>query len=435
MRVIVVGGGASGMFCSILMAEQGAEVILLEKNERLGKKLYITGKGRCNFTNACTPEEFREQVLSNPKFLYSASELLTPSDVISLFEKWGMKSKTERGRRAFPVSDRSADVIDALVRQLRRNHVEVRLQTEVLQILTETAGAEEAEKCGSAKKPPLRHVRGVRVRTEQGGTETLSADAVVLATGGMSYPSTGSTGDGYTFARKLGLSVTELYPSLVPVNCKEEYIRAMQGLSLKNVQLTVRSGKKVLFDEFGELLFTHFGISGPLTLSFSAVAGPWIGRKEMTAAIDLKPAVTEEQLSARFTGIFAEHPKKALKNVLDGVYPAKMRSVIPAVAGVDDEKPCCMITREERERLVRVTKCFPLTLVSLRGVNEAVVTKGGISVKEINPRTMEAKSCPGLYCIGELLDVDAFTGGYNLQIAWCTAAACAGAVCARKDAP
>ena len=457
-HVVIVGGGASGMLCAILAAQQGLRVTLLEHNEKFGKKLYITGKGRCNFTNDCTPEEFLDNVVRNPKFLFSASRKLTSRDVMELFEAFGMAVKVERGRRAFPASDHSSDVIDALVRRMKKLHVDLQLHTDVKRILTSPVSTEPDPKAMTATsadgKPDPKEITaspadgkpdpkavtaasaggkrlaacGVEAVRQDGSTVRIEADAVVLATGGLSYPSTGSTGDGYTFAKSLGLSVTATSPSLVPVNCAEEYIRSLQGLSLKNVRLCVRSGKKTLFDEFGELLFTHFGISGPLVLSLSAVIGPYIGKKELRSFIDLKPAVTEEQLHARISRLCSEHPKKALKNILGELYPAKMVPVIPSLAGVPEEIRCCDLTKEQREALVRVTKEFPLTLTSLRGFNEAVITRGGVSVKDINPKTMEAKNCRNLYVIGELLDVDAFTGGYNLQIAWCTAASCAAAL-------
>ena len=457
-HVVIVGGGASGMLCAILATQQGLRVTLLEHNEKFGKKLYITGKGRCNFTNDCTPEEFLDNVVRNPKFLFSASRKLTSRDVMELFEAFGMAVKVERGRRAFPASDHSSDVIDALVRRMKKLHVDLQLHTDVKRILTSPVSTEPDPKAMTATsadgkpepkamtaspadgKPDPKAVTaasaggkrlaacGVEAVRQDGSTVRIEADAVVLATGGLSYPSTGSTGDGYTFAKSLGLSVTATSPSLVPVNCAEEYIRSLQGLSLKNVRLCVRSGKKTLFDEFGELLFTHFGISGPLVLSLSAVIGPYIGKKELRSCIDLKPAVTEEQLHARISRLCSEHPKKALKNILGELYPAKMVPVIPSLAGVPEEIRCCDLTKEQREALVRVTKEFPLTLTSLRGFNEAVITRGGVSVKDINPKTMEAKNCRNLYVIGELLDVDAFTGGYNLQIAWCTAASCAAAL-------
>ncbi len=411
MKAIVVGGGASGMFCAIRAAERGVKVTLLEQNEKLGRKLYITGKGRCNFTNACPPEEFRAHVVSNPRFLYSASEALTSDDVIRLFDEWGLTSKVERGRRVFPASDRAADVIDTLVSQLKRRNVRVITGAKVTGLLTDADG----------------NVTGVHARVKDENV-TMEAEAVVLATGGMSYPSTGSGGDGYRFAAKAGLKVTTLSPSLVPFNCAEEYVRDLQGLSLKNVELIITDGKKERFREFGELLFTHFGISGPLVLSASAVLGPVAGGKTLSGVIDLKPAVSAEQLDARFRREFDQHAKKALRNILHEFYPAKLTAVIPRVADVDEDKRCADVTKEERLRLVRTTKAFPLTITSLRGWNEAVVTKGGVDVREIDPRTMAAKKRKGLYCIGELLDLDAYTGGYNLQIAWCTAAMCADAL-------
>ena len=457
-HVVIAGGGASGMLCAILAAQQGIRVTLLEHNEKFGKKLYITGKGRCNFTNDCTPEEFLDHVVRNPKFLFSASRKLTSRDVMELFESFGMAVKVERGRRAFPASDHSSDVIDALVRQMKKLHVDLQLHTDVKRILTSYAlaepdprtvtvaseggktdqraftaaseGGKQDQRAFAAASEGGKQLAacGVEAVRQDGSTVRIEADAVVLATGGLSYPSTGSTGDGYTFAKSLGLSVTAASPSLVPVNCAEEYIRSLQGLSLKNVRLCVHSGKKTLFDEFGELLFTHFGISGPLVLSLSAVIGPLIGKKELRSFIDLKPAVTDEQLHARISRLCSEHPKKALKNILGELYPAKMVPVIPSIAGVSEEIRCCDLTKEQREALVGATKEFPLTLTSLRGFNEAVITRGGVSVKDINPKTMEAKNCRNLYVIGELLDVDAFTGGYNLQIAWCTAASCAAAL-------
>ncbi len=408
MNIAIAGGGASGMLCAILSAERGCRVTLIEQNEKLGKKLYITGQGRCNFTNDCTQEEFLAHVISNPRFLYSASAAFTPQDMIARLESWGLRTKVERGRRAFPASDRSADVLDTLKAQLKKKKVRVLLNTKVTGLLTDEQG----------------DVTGVRILS--GGAESeLPADHVVLATGGISYPSTGSTGDGYRFARELGLKVTPLYPSLVPISCPEEYIREMQGLSLKNVELSVRAGKKVLFREFGEMMFTHFGITGPLVLSLSAVLGPSVGKKDLTCRIDLKPAVSEEELDARLVKLFAASPNKALKTLLHELYPAKMQPVIPVIAGIDPDRKAHEITRAERAALVGATKRFPLTLSALRGYNEAVVTKGGVAVSGIVPGTMCVKSRQHVSVIGELLDLDAFTGGYNLQIAWCTAAACA----------
>ena len=432
-EVLVIGGGAAGMMCAILASGTDTRVTLIEKNEKLGRKLFITGKGRCNFTNACTEEEFLPNVMSNSKFLYSAIYGLNSKQVMELFEKWGMTVKVERGRRAFPASDHSSDVIDALKRQLAKRHVRVLLDTEVSEIACEDAstGMAEGKKQGQS---PVRRAAGVRVRRRDGHEETIPADAVVVATGGLSYPSTGSTGDGYRFARELSMKVTPLYPSLVPIACSGEYIREMQGLSLKNVELHIRSGKKKLYDGFGEMMFTHFGITGPLVLSASAEIGPLIGKKELDAWIDLKPAVSEEQLDARFVRIFSGNPNKYLQSVLGELYPAKMVPVIPEIAGVDPETRLHDLTRKEREALIRSTKHFPVSIVTLRGYNEAVITKGGVSVREIDPGTMESKKVRNLYFIGEVLDLDALTGGYNLQIAWSTAAACARAVTEEESA-
>ncbi len=432
-NIVVIGGGAAGMMCAILASGTDTRVTLIEKNEKLGRKLFITGKGRCNFTNACTEEEFLPNVMSNSKFLYSAIYGLNSKQVMELFEKWGMTVKVERGRRAFPASDHSSDVIDALKRQLAKRHVRVLLDTEVSEIACEDAstGMAEGKKQGQS---PVRRAAGVRVRRRDGHEETIPADAVVVATGGLSYPSTGSTGDGYRFARELSMKVTPLYPSLVPIACSGEYIREMQGLSLKNVELHIRSGKKKLYDGFGEMMFTHFGITGPLVLSASAEIGPLIGKKELDAWIDLKPAVSEEQLDARFVRIFSGNPNKYLQSVLGELYPAKMVPVIPEIAGVDPETRLHDLTRKEREALIRSTKHFPVSIVTLRGYNEAVITKGGVSVREIDPGTMESKKVRNLYFIGEVLDLDALTGGYNLQIAWSTAAACARAVTEEESA-
>jgi len=407
-QVVIIGGGAAGMMCGLLAAKGGCGVTIVEKNAKPGRKLYITGKGRCNLTNDCTEEEFLAHVMSNPKFLYSAIYGFSPRETVRFFESMGLPLKTERGRRVFPVSDRSADVIDTLSRNLRRAGAKMMLQTEAEELLTGTEG----------------RVRGVRIR-RSGRTEDLAADAVVVATGGLSYPGTGSTGDGFRFADRMGMPVSETSPSLVPIVCAEEYVKEMQGLSLRNVSLHVRSGKKELFAEQGEMMFTHFGITGPLVLSASAVAGHLIGVKPLTAWIDLKPALTEEQLTARFLRMTAEGPNRELKSVLGQLYPGKMQAVMPEVAGVDPERRLRDLTRGEREALVRATLHLPLTFTALRGYNEAVITRGGVDVRRIDAGSMRAKDRDNLYFIGEVLDLDALTGGYNLQIAWSTAAAAA----------
>ena len=411
-NIAVIGAGAAGMMSAILIAEQGHSVTVFEQNERIGKKLYITGKGRCNFTNACSRDNFLSSVISNPRFLYSAFETMNSEAVIDFFERHGMKTKIERGNRAFPASDKSADVIDTLRNAMRRQGVKVRLRNRVLRILTD----EE-------------RVTGLAVMNlDDGAEKCLDFDQVIVATGGLSYPSTGATGDGLRFAGELGLRVTKTSPSLVPIECEERYCEEMQGLSLRNVELHIKSGKKEVFNEFGEMMFTHFGVTGPLILTASAEIGQMIGKKELRTYIDLKPAVSEEKLDDRILRLFAENRNKAVQNVVNELYPAKMLPVILAQCGIDPGRKIHDITKGERLQIVQMTKRFPLTFTMLRGYNEAVITKGGVSVREIDPGSMEVKKIPGLYFVGEVLDVDALTGGFNLQIAWCTAAQCAKAI-------
>lgn len=409
-RVIVVGGGPAGMFAAIAAAGCGHEVTLLEKNEKLGKKLYITGKGRCNITNAGDMDALFDNVMTNSKFLYSAFYACDNQRVIDFFEKNGLATKIERGNRVFPVSDHSSDVIATLQRVLKAAGVEVRLHTRVQKLLTkecaETAGEKARKQC----------VTGVRTAD---GRE-LPADSVILATGGFSYQTTGSTGDGYRFAREVGHSVTDIHPSLVPFYAVEPYVKELQGLSLKNVRVRIRDGKKLLYDEFGEMLFTHFGVSGPLILSASAAIKPALTEKQLFMEIDLKPALTEEQLDQRLLREFAEAKNKRFKNTIQSLFPAKMVPVMLKLGGIDPEKKVNEITREERQQFIRLTKAFPVTLNGLRDFTEAIITRGGIKVKEVNPSTMESKLVKNLYFCGELLDLDAMTGGYNLQIAWST---------------
>ncbi len=438
-KVVVIGGGAAGMMCAALLSARGQQVTLMEHNEKLGKKLFITGKGRCNFTNACDEETFLGNVVSNPKFLYSAIYTLNPEQVMSLFSSWGLKSHVERGRRAFPDSQHSSDVIDMLKRQLEKGHVKILLKTDAKEILTDESGHVKGVKAlyspdnGNWEKLSSMSAIAEKRKHVSGRTEIYPADAVVVATGGLSYPSTGSVGDGYKFAEEFGLTVNECYPSLVPIVCKEDYVREMQGLSLKNVELHIKEGKRERFSEFGEMMFTHFGITGPIVLKASAEIGPLIGKKNLTSWIDLKPALSEDQLDARFLRLFEENQNKELKNILHELYPSKMVPVIPGVAEVPEDKKIHDLTREDRKKLVEVTKHFPITLTALRGYQEAVITKGGVSVRELDPGTMESKKVPGLYFIGEVTDLDAFTGGYNLQIAWSTAALAAEAIGESSD--
>ena len=417
-NVIIIGAGASGMMAAILLGERGHKVTVLEQNERIGKKLYITGKGRCNFTNDCDRQTFLENVVTNPRFLYSALDVMTPQDVIAAFESWGMKTKVERGNRAFPASDKSADVIDTLRNQMKKNKVRVMLHTRVTDILTKDGAVAGVTAIETRPGKEERHL-------------TFDADKVIVATGGLSYRSTGATGDGYEFALRTGHSVTDRSPSLVPINCRGDICPRMQGLSLKNVSLTIKRGKKVVFTGFGEMLFTHFGVSGPLILSASAKTGRMInesGGRDLDVRIDLKPAVSEEQLNDRLLRLFDANKKKALKNVIDELYPSRMLPVIMELADLDPEQKIYEMKKSDRESLIRITKHFPLSFESLRGYNEAVVTQGGVSVKAVRPRSMESGKVRGLYFIGEVLDLDAFTGGFNLQIAWMTAACAAKAI-------
>lgn len=398
-NVIVVGGGAAGMMAAVFAARNGQNVQLLEKNEKLGKKLFITGKGRCNITNAADIEDLFTAVTSNPKFLYSGFYSFTNQQVIDFFEELGVKTKVERGERVFPVSDHSSDVIAAFSRELKSLGVSVSLHTEVKELL-----CEQDKVCG--------------VLLTNG--KKMKADAVIVATGGISYPSTGSTGDGYRFAKETGHRVTELLPSLVPMEVRQWYAKELQGLSLRNIEIRITDGKKKLYEEFGEMLFTHYGVTGPVILSASSVVGKTLRKKELTLHIDLKPALSEEQLDKRILREFDANHNKQYKNSIDSLFPAKLKPVMIELSEIEPEKKVNEITKEERQRLVHLIKDFTMTLTGLRSYNEAIITKGGVSVKEIDPGTMESKKMKGLYFAGEVLDLDAVTGGYNLQIAWST---------------
>ena len=398
-KVLIIGGGAAGMMAAISAAESGKSVELFEKNEKLGKKLFITGKGRCNITNAADLEDFFPAVTSNPKFLYSAFYSFTNEQVIALFERLGVRTKVERGGRVFPVSDHSSDVIQALRGEMDRLGVNVHLRAEVKNLII--------------------HERAAKGVTLSDGRKVYG-DAVIVATGGISYPSTGSTGDGYRFAGKCGHKVTELSPSLVPMEVKEWYAGELMGLSLRNIEIRITDGKKKMYQEFGEMLFTHYGVTGPVILSASSIVGNRLKDKELTLHIDLKPALTEEQLDKRVLREFEANHNRQFKNAVDSLFPAKLRPVMVELSGIPEEKKVHEITKEERLRFVRLIKDFTMTLTGLRGFNEAIITKGGVSVKEIDPGTMESKLVKGLYFAGEVLDLDAVTGGYNLQIAWST---------------
>lgn len=398
-KIAVAGGGAAGMIAAVFAARNGNEVSLYEKNEKLGKKLFITGKGRCNLTNTAEMEDMFNAVVSNPKFLYSSFYSFTNDQTIAFFEELGVKTKTERGGRVFPALDHSSDVIHGLERELNRLGVRIELNTEVKEILTEN-GKVQGLMLASGKK--------------------VEADAVIVAAGGLSYPSTGSTGDGYRMARSCGHKVTRLFPALVPMEVKEWYAKELMGLSLRNIEITITDGTKKLYQDFGEMLFTHYGVSGPVILSASSIVGSRLAEKELTLHIDLKPALTKEQLDKRVLREFDANHNRQFKNASAGLFPAKLRPVIVELSGIPEEKKVNEITREERKKFTDLIKDFSMTLTGLRSYNEAIITKGGVSVKEIDPGTMESKLVKGLFFAGEVLDLDAVTGGFNLQIAWST---------------
>lgn len=402
-KVIVIGGGAAGMMAAVAAAEGGHRVLLLEKNEKLGKKLFITGKGRCNVTNACDTEALFLNVLTNPKFLYSAFYGYDNHKLMDFFEKAGCPLKTERGERVFPVSDHSSDIIKALTERLRGLAVEVKLHTCVEALFWEEIGERK-------------HIKGVRL---QNGREE-NADAVIVATGGLSYASTGSDGDGYRFAEETSHKLTAPRPGLVPLEAEENFCAELMGLSLKNVAVTLVYGSKEIYNGFGEMLFTHFGVSGPLILSAAShyVKKAWGERAALY--IDLKPALSMEQLDKRLLRDFEENKNKAFKNALGGLFPARLIPVMIACSGIEGDKKVNEITKEERKSFAQLIKGLPLTITRTRGFAEAIITQGGVCVKDINPSTMESKLVDGLYFAGEVLDVDALTGGFNLQIAWST---------------
>lgn len=413
-KILIVGGGAAGMMAGVYLGRAGQEVHILEKNEKLGKKVYITGKGRCNVTNNCNAEELFRAVMSNPKFLYSAFYSFTPQDVMEFFEDAGVPLKTERGNRVFPVSDHSSDIIRGLERELKKAGAHIHLRTEVKKV--NVSPYEEPDV--AEKKAHHSRVTGV----ELADGSIMEGNYILVATGGLSYQSTGSTGDGYRFAEETGHKVTELSPSLVPLRTKEAYIPSLQGLSLKNTELTIKSGKKILFQDFGEMMFTHFGVTGPMILSASAHIGKQLQKSgELTAYLDLKPALTMEQLDARVLREFETGQNKQFKNVIGVLFPSSLTPVMLELGGISPEKKIHDISREERIHFEELVKAFPFTINGMGEYKEAVITRGGVSVKEIQPGTMESRKVKNLYFIGEVLDLDAVTGGYNLQIAWSTA--------------
>lgn len=398
-KIVVAGGGAAGMMAAIMAARNGQEVHIFEKNDRLGKKLFITGKGRCNVTNAGDMDNLFESVRTNSKFLYSAFYSFSNEQVMDFFEELGVRLKVERGNRVFPVSDHSSDIVRALQREMDRLGVCVNLNSEITNIIADEAG-----------------FNSIQLK----GGERIEGDALILATGGVSYPLTGSTGEGLQMAEQLGHKIVELTPSLIPMITKEDWVKEVQGLALKNVTVTIKQGKKQLYSDFGEMLFTHFGISGPLILSGSSYVTTAIKKGSLEVYIDLKPALTEEQLDARLLREFDEAKNKQFKNVLNGLFPQKLIPIMVRLSGIAPEKKVNEITKDERNYFGKVIKNLPLTVTELRGIEEAIITRGGVSVKEVNPSTMESKKVPNLFFAGEMLDLDAVTGGYNLQIAWST---------------
>ncbi|MBQ6375241.1 MAG: NAD(P)/FAD-dependent oxidoreductase [Clostridia bacterium] len=402
-KVIVIGGGAAGMMAALFSARSGAEVTLLERNEKLGKKVYITGKGRCNVTNASDMDQFMRCIYRNPRFMYAAFAQMDNMGVMALMEELGVPLKQERGGRVFPVSDKASDIIGALSRELRRLCVDVRFNTRVERLIIEDGAC-----------------RGVF--SEAG--EKLFADAVIVCTGGVSYPSTGSTGDGYRFAAEAGHRVNTAHPALVPIETSESWPANLMGLSLKNVRLNAYLSKgqkeKRIYSEQGEMLFTHFGISGPLVLTLSSLLPDDLSTVRL--CIDLKPALDEQALDARLLRDFKAMSRKQLISVMDGLEPHSLAEQILKLAGLSPAMPVNSVTSEQRRAILGLIKNLPLTPMRLRDLNEAIITRGGVDVKSIDPSTMGSRLIKGLFFAGEVIDVDAQTGGYNLQIAWSTGA-------------
>jgi len=398
MKTIIIGGGASGLLGAYYSAINGDNVILIEKNEKLGKKIYITGKGRCNVTNDCEPEEFLKNVVTNPKFLYGAIYAYPPQKLIELLENAGLTLKTERGRRVFPMSDKSSDVIKTLELLCRQVGVEIKLNEKVEKIITQD---------NIVKK----------VITNRGEN---NCDKIIVCTGGKSYPSTGSTGDGYSFAKSVGHNVILPKSALCPIEIKGDFCKNLQGVSLKNVTLTVKRNGKVIYSELGEMIFTHFGISGPIVLSASSYINKY-SINEIELSLDLKPALTDEQLDNRVLRDFLKYKNRDLQNSLGDLLPKSLIKCIIELSKISPYKKNDIITKEERKRLIDSLKRIRLDIKGLRPIEEAIITSGGVDCKQINPKTMESKFVKGLYFAGEVLDVDALTGGYNLQIAFATA--------------
>lgn len=396
--VLVIGGGGAGMLAAIAAGRAGARVTLLERNEKLGKKVYITGKGRCNVTNACDPDAFQKSVVKNPRFLFSALNALPPQALMDLLEELGCPVMVERGERVFPRSEKANDVNRAFERELGRLRVNVQYHSRVKDLLVEN------DRCLGAELMDGRVFR---------------ADSVIVCTGGQSYVSTGSTGDGWKWFENLGHTLYPPKPSLVGLMSGANWVKDLQGLALKNVRVNLTRGKKKLYSDIGEMLFTHFGVSGPLVLSSSSYMAE-LSPSDVTLAIDLKPGLTAEQLDRRLQRDIDESGKKMLRTLLCGLYPSRLAEIMPTLCGIDPNKTANELTREERMRLVETTKALVIPITGHCSLNEAIITRGGVSVKDINPATMESKRISGLYAAGEFLDVDALTGGFNLHIAFCT---------------
>ena len=418
MKVVIIGGGPAGMLSAISAGTNKNDVTILEKMNMLGRKLLITGKGRCNITSSIPIDEFIKNVPGNGKFLYSCLNNFTNEDILNILKEEGLQTKVERGNRVFPITDKSQDVLQALLNRLKKLKVKIEVGANVKEILTEQD-----------------IVNGVKY-IQDGKEKVLKADKVILATGGKSYSATGSTGDGYELAKKVGHTVTEIKPSLVPISTKGkdlEICRRMQGLSLKNVAIKIKDAKnnKIIYEDFGEMIFTHFGVSGPVILSGSAHLLRYkkedIRQGNIKLIIDLKPALDVQKLDDRILRDFSLEKNKIFKNSLDNLLPQKMISTVIELSGIDQNKKVNEITREERVRLVQLLKNFEITLHDFRPIEEAIITAGGISIKEINPKTMESKLIKGLYFAGEIIDVDAYTGGFNLQIAYSTGYTAGGA--------
>ena len=413
MKVVIIGGGAAGMVAAIMASRNGHKVVLIEKMRSLGRKLSITGKGRCNITNATEIENFIKNVPGNGKFLYSAFNQFSNEDAIKFFNEIGVKTKVERGERVFPVSDSALEVIDKLKKELDRQNVRIIVNTSVEEILVKEEMIDNEL---------VKSVQGVKINTG-----IIECDKIILATGGKSYPTTGSTGDGYKFAEKLGHTIVKPKPSLVPVEVYEKDIKEIQGISLKNVGMKFMDGNKTVYQDFGEMLFTHFGVSGPTVLSGSAHLLRVKNVEEkfkngnITINIDLKPALTEEKLEARIQRDFERYTKKQFKNSLNDLLPGKLINYIVEKSEIPEEKQTDQITKEERKKLARLLKNLEFKVKKFRPIEEAIITAGGISIKEINSSTMESKKVKGLFFAGEIIDVDAYTGGFNLQIAYSTA--------------